>query len=179
MFVREKEKTPSGTEWDFLRQRVYEKKKKTAMYSGFRLYGRGWTRLRCASPRVCFANSSIICPFYLRKTWTVFESTQYYQWFQHKTSEGKHLRLFYMGEGGFEPPKSVTTDLQSAPFGRSGTLPYLIICKKKWSWWTDSNPRPADYKAPIGNEIRSMQRISGTSSIAILNCFHIDTPCIG
>ena len=27
-------------------------------------------------------------------------------------------------EGGFEPPKSLTADLQSAPFGRSGTLPY-------------------------------------------------------
>ncbi len=26
-------------------------------------------------------------------------------------------------EGGFEPPKSVTTDLQSAPFGHSGTPP--------------------------------------------------------
>ena len=30
-----------------------------------------------------------------------------------------------MGEGGFEPPKSVTTDLQSVPFGRSGTLPNI------------------------------------------------------
>ena len=29
-------------------------------------------------------------------------------------------------EGGFEPPKSVTTDLQSAPFGRSGTPPYDV-----------------------------------------------------
>ena len=29
-----------------------------------------------------------------------------------------------VGEGGFEPPKSVTTDLQSAPFGRSGIPPY-------------------------------------------------------
>ena len=28
-----------------------------------------------------------------------------------------------MDGGGFEPPKSSTTDLQSAPFGRSGTLP--------------------------------------------------------
>ena len=28
-----------------------------------------------------------------------------------------------VGAGGFGPPKSVTTDLQSAPFGRSGTLP--------------------------------------------------------
>ena len=25
--------------------------------------------------------------------------------------------------GGFEPPKSLTADLQSAPFGRSGTHP--------------------------------------------------------
>ena len=31
-----------------------------------------------------------------------------------------------MGEGGFEPPKSVTTDLQSAPFGRSGIPPYKL-----------------------------------------------------
>lgn len=29
-----------------------------------------------------------------------------------------------VGGGGFEPPKSETTDLQSVPFGRSGTLPY-------------------------------------------------------
>ena len=31
-----------------------------------------------------------------------------------------------MGRGGFEPPKSVTADLQSAPFGHSGTYPYKI-----------------------------------------------------
>ena len=30
-----------------------------------------------------------------------------------------------VGEDGFEPSKSVTTDLQSAPFGRSGILPYI------------------------------------------------------
>ena len=36
----------------------------------------------------------------------------------------KISRVFLMvGEGGFGPPKSKTTDLQSAPFGRSGTLP--------------------------------------------------------
>ena len=34
--------------------------------------------------------------------------------------------LTLVGEGGFEPPKSLTTDLQSAPFGHSGTLPYSI-----------------------------------------------------
>ena len=34
---------------------------------------------------------------------------------------------FLVGAGGFEPPKSETTDLQSAPFGHSGTLPYKIV----------------------------------------------------
>ncbi len=29
--------------------------------------------------------------------------------------------------GGFEPPKAEPTDLQSAPFGRSGTPPYLEL----------------------------------------------------
>ena len=29
-------------------------------------------------------------------------------------------------EGGFEPPKRNATDLQSAPFGHSGTPPYSI-----------------------------------------------------
>ena len=32
--------------------------------------------------------------------------------------------LFLVGRGGFEPPKSLTADLQSAPFGHSGTYPY-------------------------------------------------------
>ena len=50
-------------------------------------------------------------------------------------------------EGGFEPPKRNATDLQSAPFGHSGTPPYSLKHQgKSWSWWTDSNPRPADYK---------------------------------
>ena len=34
---------------------------------------------------------------------------------------------FLVGAGGFGPPKSLTTDLQSAPFGRSGTLPYEVV----------------------------------------------------
>ena len=32
-----------------------------------------------------------------------------------------------MGRGGFEPPKSKTSDLQSDPFGRSGICPYEIV----------------------------------------------------
>ena len=36
-------------------------------------------------------------------------------------------RIFVLvGEGGFEPPKLKATDLQSAPFGRSGIPPYLM-----------------------------------------------------
>ena len=38
-----------------------------------------------------------------------------------------NVRVRLVGEGGFEPPKSVTTDLQSAPFGRSGIPPYKIV----------------------------------------------------
>ena len=32
--------------------------------------------------------------------------------------------FFLVGEGGFEPPKALLTDLQSAPFGHSGNPPY-------------------------------------------------------
>ena len=35
--------------------------------------------------------------------------------------------LTQVGEGGFEPPKSATTDLQSAPFDRSGIPPYFNL----------------------------------------------------
>ena len=52
--------------------------------------------------------------------------------------------LGLVGEGGFEPPKHDATDLQSAPFGHSGILPYEVVW---WSLWTDLNPRPADYKS--------------------------------
>ena len=34
--------------------------------------------------------------------------------------------LLLVGEGGFEPPKALLTDLQSAPFGHSGIPPYLV-----------------------------------------------------
>ena len=43
-----------------------------------------------------------------------------------KKSRKHRFQDFLVGEGGFGPPKSVTTDLQSAPFGRSGIPPYEI-----------------------------------------------------
>ena len=36
------------------------------------------------------------------------------------------LRVKMVEGGGFEPPKAVPTDLQSAPFGHSGTPPYNV-----------------------------------------------------
>ena len=44
-----------------------------------------------------------------------------------KTKNRPIGRFFVLvGAGGFEPPKSLTTDLQSAPFGHLGTLPNLF-----------------------------------------------------
>ena len=39
-----------------------------------------------------------------------------------------------VGRGGFEPPKSVTADLQSAPFGHSGTYPGISLVKIRSSF---------------------------------------------
>ena len=43
-----------------------------------------------------------------------------------KTPDFSRNQALLVGEGGFEPPKSLTTDLQSAPFGHSGIPPYTI-----------------------------------------------------
>ena len=47
-------------------------------------------------------------------------------WITKKGTFGKQKFLFLLvGEAGFGPAKSVTTDLQSAPFGRSGIPPNI------------------------------------------------------
>ena len=66
-------------------------------------------------------------------------------------------------EGGFEPPKRIATDLQSAPFGHSGTPPYEIV----WSWWTDSNPRPVDYKSTALPTELHQQTSSSTANVIL------------
>ena len=44
-------------------------------------------------------------------------------------SKTPHLSMrSLVGEGGFEPPKSLTADLQSVPFGHSGIPPYSLCC---------------------------------------------------
>ena len=47
------------------------------------------------------------------------------RWIKLKKAPATASAFFLVGEGGFEPPKSLTTDLQSAPFGHSGTLPHI------------------------------------------------------
>ena len=44
-----------------------------------------------------------------------------------KTATPDGVTVFLVEEGGFEPPKRNATDLQSAPFGHSGTPPYGIV----------------------------------------------------
>ena len=46
---------------------------------------------------------------------------------KEKTVTPDGATVFLVGEGGFEPPKSLTTDLQSAPFGHSGIPPYSLV----------------------------------------------------
>ena len=41
-----------------------------------------------------------------------------------------------VGDGGFEPPKRDATDLQSAPFDRSGNLPFKTIAGAGEGTWT-------------------------------------------
>ena len=36
-----------------------------------------------------------------------------------------------VGRGGFEPPKLIAADLQSAPFGHSGTYPYESLLTQR------------------------------------------------
>ena len=56
---------------------------------------------------------------------------------------------FLVGEGGFEPPKP-KQQIYSLPHLTALELSHIrfsLRLEKNWSWWTDSNPRPADYKS--------------------------------
>ena len=54
-----------------------------------------------------------------KRNWTESATTQ------KNSSHREGDCYFLVGEAGFGPAKSKTTDLQSAPFGRSGIPPYL------------------------------------------------------
>ncbi len=61
-----------------------------------------------------------------------------------------------VGRGGFEPPKALPADLQSAPFGRLGTCPNKLLTlavsqvtgpQDQRSRRPDLNRQPSAYKA--------------------------------
>ena len=85
------------------------------------------------------------------------------------TSRLRPLTSKMVGGGGFEPPKASPTDLQSAPFDRSGIPPkrrlevrrwrferysegrpsnFQLLTSRTWSRRWDSNPQPEVYKTP-------------------------------
>ena len=69
--------------------------------------------------------------------------------FKKRTFVGRQKCVFcWWGMVDSDHRSECTTDLQSAPFGRSGNPPY---CGSRfvtlWSWWSESNQQPADYKS--------------------------------
>ena len=48
---------------------------------------------------------------------------------RHKKTAGRRSCNLMVVGGGFEPPKATPTDLQSVPFGHSGTPPHAGLCK--------------------------------------------------
>ena len=52
----------------------------------------------------------------------------------HKKTNPDRIGLFVVGEDGFEPSKRNAADLQSVPFGHSGTPPYLILSSLRAVW---------------------------------------------
>ena len=69
--------------------------------------------------------------------------------------------LGMVGEGGFEPPKLKAADLQSVPFGHSGTLP-LLWDKRRLSLFGAGN-RTRTYDLLITNQL--LYQLSYTSII--------------
>ena len=103
-----------------------------------------------------------------------------------------YARSSFMEGEGFEPSKAEPSDLQSDPFGRSGTPPtFSSVLNKnsngfslrmftlsrqvsrffpRWSWRSESNRRPTDYKSvALPTELRQhpFKLISGGQFYAI------------
>ena len=66
-------------------------------------------------------------PLPTRKQLSVFYSLSRMVPVPRRSIETRDHTINLVGEAGFEPAKSWTTDLQSAPFGRSGIPPYRLL----------------------------------------------------
>ena len=72
-----------------------------------------------------------------------------------------------MGEDGFEPSKRNATDLQSAPFGHSGTLPHKFIL---FSQNNGAGGRTWTPDLLITNQL--LYQLSYTSEFSFRSCIH-------
>ncbi len=68
-----------------------------------------------------------------------------------------------MGGGGFEPPKHYAADLQSVPFGHSGTPPYLLAPAVRCGLAGGAGRRTRTPDLLITNQL--LYRLSYTSAI--------------
>ena len=57
------------------------------------------------------------------------------------------LPLFFGGSGWIRTTEAKRNRFTVCPLWPLGNASGYFVYKKKWSWWTDSNPRPADYKS--------------------------------
>ena len=79
--------------------------------------------------------------------------------------------LLRVGDGGFGPPKSKDNRFTVCPLWPLGKSPIY------WSWWTDLNPRPADYKsaalpAELHQHFCCFSRVLVYNNTSIRKCQH-------
>ena len=81
-----------------------------------------------------------------------------------------------MGEDGFGPSKLKSNRFTVCPLWPLGNSPItdfqedLLPEAIKWSWWTDSNPRPADYKtAALPTELHQLELLSFVDCLIIIS----------
>ena len=74
-----------------------------------------------------------------------------------------HTRITVIGGGGWiRTTEARASDLQSDPFGHSGTPPYQYFATKKWCRHQESNSGPTDYKSvALPTELYRHQSRSG------------------
>ena len=75
----------------------------------------------CGRAAALFIDASMLRPARRSRGEMIFRAKH------KKSSRTDTVRDDVVGEGGFEPPKSLTADLQSVPFGHSGIPPYELL----------------------------------------------------
>ena len=85
----------------------------------------------------------------------------------------RELFLIWMDGGGFEPPKQFAADLQSVPFGHSGSHPYSLNGFSIFysTWWFRRNQqknKKADDRTRTDNLLITNQLLCQLSHIGVL-----------